>query len=152
MHSEETTGRFTATVRGAVDTNLRGKANHETLAGELLLGVLTNFSIRLTDDDRSADRAVYFVRRDTSLLTVGTYPLLNLTTDDAERLDPKRVWAYVGGVGDDFAYSREGELQIEEARHGRLVGTFRFRAAPLSASSSSEEGILVNGSFESSRR
>jgi hypothetical protein len=66
-------------------------------------------------------------------------------------LDPQRAWAYVGGVGEDFVYSRGGELRIEEARGDRLAGTFRFPAAPLSDTTGADV-ITVEGTFESVRR
>jgi hypothetical protein len=145
-------GAFTATLRGPADVEFRGEAVHESVEGEALLGVLTNFSIRLTDQNWSSTRrAIYFVRGTPDELTVGTYPLLDLSGDDPARLNPERVWAYVNDPGDEVAYSRGGELRIVEARGDRIAGTFRFPAGPLSDSSRTPT-VWADGSFTSLRR
>jgi hypothetical protein len=145
-------GAFTATLRGSADVEFRGEAVHETVEGEALLGVLTNFSIRLTDQNwGSTRRAIYFVRGIPDELTVGTYPLLDLSGGDPARLNPERVWAYVNDSGDEVAYSRGGELRIVEAQGDRIAGTFRFPAGPLSDSSRTPT-VWAEGSFTSLRR
>jgi hypothetical protein len=145
-------GAFTATLRGPADVEFRGEAVHESVEGEALLGVLTSFSIRLTDQNWSSTRrAIYFVRGTPDELTVGTYPLLDLSGGDPARLNPERVWAYVNHPGEEVAYSRGGELRIVEARGHRISGTFRFPAGPLSDSSQAPS-VWAEGSFTSLRR
>jgi hypothetical protein len=150
-------GQFEATFRGAFSADLEGEAEYRNFQGEALLDVFTNVSVLLTDDDRRADRAIYFTRRDTSALTVGTYPLLDLVSDDdAAKRDPERVWAYIFGGRDDgyaggFAYSRGGELRIEEATANRLRGSFSFPATALSDTMKTDV-TTVEGTFESIRR
>jgi hypothetical protein len=152
----EEKGQFEATFRGAFDAELSGAAEYGNFQGEALLDVFTNFGVVLTDDDRRADRAIYFTRRDTSALTVGTYPLLDLVSDDSSALDPKRVWAFIfggreNGYEEGFAYSRGGELRIEEATAGRLRGSFSFPATARTDTTKANVTV-VEGTFESVRR
>jgi hypothetical protein len=145
-------GRFTATFDGAATAAFGGEAVHDRVEGALLLGALTNFSVRLTDRDWSRTRrAVYLVRRDPATPRPGTYPLLDLSAQRPAPLASSRMWAYVSGAGEDTAYSLGGELRIEEASGDRLTGTFRFPAAPLSDTTQATT-VWVEGSFVSLRR
>ena len=113
MEPDETS-QFEATFRGAFNADLKGGTEYRTFEGDALLDMFTNVCLLLTDDNRRSNRAIYFTRRDTSALTVGTYSLLDLVSaDDATKRDPERVWAYIFGGRDDgyadgFAYSQGG--------------------------------------------
>lgn len=145
------TGQFVATIGGVTTAEFRGEAVHEFIDGDGLLEVFTTLSIRLTDRDWSRTRrGIYFSLGDSSALAEGIYPLLDFSSPDRP-LSSGRMWAYVGGKDEDFAYSRGGELRIVEMQGNRVTGTFQFPAAPLSDSTDLAT-ITVEGTFESLRR
>jgi hypothetical protein len=150
---EEDRGRFDATFRGAQTADLSGDAYHQNRKGELLFDVFTSFNITLADADRENDLTVYITRRDTAVLTPGTYPLLDIVSEPA--LDtPSRVWAFITGRADGGrfrAYSRGGTVIIDADAEGVLRGSFQFPATALDDTTQAAV-TLVQGAFESRRR